>query len=194
MPNTLSACMVIRNEIDRLPPLIKHLRGIVDEIVVVDQQSTDGSLDYAIKYADVTMADVHTGYACSSRRLAEENSHGNWILVVDADEFVTPHFASEIPNLITQEVDGFMCCFAHSNGDPDKGVEYWLGNHEYSKPYIYRLFRRGRAEYHNHLHGGVHIPHNALVKNLFYIGILEVKSSKESIEDIQRYAQLAGDI
>ena len=188
----LSACLVIRNEIKRLPQLITHLRQIVDEIVVVDQDSTDGSLDYATKYADIVVMDDHTGYACSSRRIAEDFANGDWILVIDADEFVTPHFQAEIPNLIKRtDVDGYLCCFAHTNGKADiKNIDKLLSEHEYSKPYIYRLFKKEKAEYFNKLHGGVHIPHNAKVVNLWYIGILEVKSTEESVEDLVRYESI----
>lgn len=185
---SLAANIVVRNEIQRLPILLTHLRDIVDEIVIIDQHSDDGTLQYAIEHADLVLLDEQTGYACSSRQLAMENTNSDWILAIDADEFLSPTFKAEIPNLIQNtEVDGYMTCFAHTDSELDKPIEQLLDQHEYSKLYQYRLFRKNRVSFHNHLHGGIHVPHMAKVINLFYIGILEVKNYSEKLEDIVRY-------
>ena len=71
----------------------------VDEIVVVDQMSTDGTPEIAERLADVFIRDVRHGHAEPSRELAASRSSGDWILILDADERMSDLLKAELPDL-----------------------------------------------------------------------------------------------
>ena len=46
MKNTISACLIIKNEIDNIKGLVSDLRKFCDEIAITDTGSTDGTLEW----------------------------------------------------------------------------------------------------------------------------------------------------
>lgn len=78
--------MIVKNEQPFLDGCLKSLRGLVDEIVIVDTGSTDASVDIArahgariIKYA------WHDDFA-AARNVGLDAAGSDWILYIDADE------------------------------------------------------------------------------------------------------------
>mgnify|MGYP002875874911 CR=1 FL=1 len=86
MSVTISACMIVRDEIDCIEACIDSIAPWVDEVVVVDTGSTDGTWEWvkmrAHKSAQIEWPE-HFGQA---RNASLELATGDWILVVDADE------------------------------------------------------------------------------------------------------------
>jgi GT2 family glycosyltransferase len=82
----VSACMIVKDEIDNLDRCLTALNGVVDEVVVYDTGSTDGS----IELARAAGARVIEGYWDDdfgrARNAALAECKGTWILHVDADE------------------------------------------------------------------------------------------------------------
>lgn len=91
---TISACLITLNEAVHLERVLRTL-DFTDEIVVVDCGSTDGTLEIARR---VTPKVFHHDYAGqgAQRAFAISKATGEWILVVDADEIITPELAGEI--------------------------------------------------------------------------------------------------
>ena len=48
----ISVCMIVKNEEKTLPVCLSSLQGIVDEMIIVDNNSTDESIDIINEYAD----------------------------------------------------------------------------------------------------------------------------------------------
>ncbi len=95
----LAASMVVRNELDRyLPIVLEHLRPFCDQITVLDDGSTDGTLDWLRSQVDAKVMvvgnpggtfDQHEGHvrqALLEATLAREPTH---VLAIDADELVS---------------------------------------------------------------------------------------------------------
>lgn len=82
----LSACLIVKNEESHLDRCLKSLKTLVDEIVVVDTGSTDGTISIAERYGAVIghfdWIDDFSAARNESLRLAT----GDWILWIDADE------------------------------------------------------------------------------------------------------------
>ena len=104
----ISLNVVVFNEEARLEACLMDARDFVDEIVVVDQMSTDGTAEIAQRLADVYVRDVHHGHAEPSRELAASRSSGEWILILDADEQMSDLLKAELRSLVTRDYGYFV--------------------------------------------------------------------------------------
>lgn len=87
---TIALCMIARDEAPVIGRALESVRGFVDEIVVVDTGSRDATPDVARQHG----ARVGTFEWCddfaAARNASLELATGDWILVMDADEVLTP--------------------------------------------------------------------------------------------------------
>ena len=83
---TLSLCLITRNEARNLPACLASVRGLVDEIIVVDTGSTDETVTLARAAGAVVHEMPWPGDFSVARNAAIERATGRWILVLDADE------------------------------------------------------------------------------------------------------------
>jgi len=96
---TLSALIICCNEADRIEDCLRSLHGWVDEIIVFDSGSTDGTLDIVRRYTDKIWKTDWPGY-WPQRNRALQQASGDWVLYIDADERVTPELRQEIDNAL----------------------------------------------------------------------------------------------
>ena len=91
----ISLCMIVKNEEKHLPRCLESVRGLVDEIVVVDT----GSEDNTVSIAESLGAKVHhlpwPGNFSAARNESLKKAGGNWILYLDADEALDPNGISD---------------------------------------------------------------------------------------------------
>jgi tetratricopeptide (TPR) repeat protein len=90
---SLSAAIIVKDEADRLDACLASLRGLVDEIVVVDTGSTDGSVAVAEQHGAVVAHEPWQGDFATARNRSLELVSGDWVLYVDADEQVQGDFS-----------------------------------------------------------------------------------------------------
>lgn len=83
---TISLCMIVRNETDFLQGAVASARPLVDEVVIVDTGSTDGTVEIAWKLADAFAEVSFDGDFSSARNEAIARASCDWILFLDADE------------------------------------------------------------------------------------------------------------
>ncbi|MBW8034158.1 MAG: glycosyltransferase family 2 protein [Planctomycetes bacterium] len=81
----VSLCMIVRNEIAHLETCLDSVEELVDEIVIVDTGSTDGTLDVVRARSDVWDQIEWSGFA-DARNHAQSLATGDIILILDADE------------------------------------------------------------------------------------------------------------
>ena len=82
----LTLCMIVRNERANLPACLESVRGLAEELVVVDTGSVDGTPDLA-RAAGARVLEIPWSDDFSAARNAGlEMATGRWILVLDADE------------------------------------------------------------------------------------------------------------
>jgi glycosyltransferase involved in cell wall biosynthesis len=94
-----SAFMVVRDEALRLPHLLDYHRALgVDRFYVVDNGSTDGTLELVLDQPDCHVFRTDDAFGAASfgmdwvNALVEEYGTGSWCLFIDADELlVYPH-------------------------------------------------------------------------------------------------------
>jgi glycosyltransferase involved in cell wall biosynthesis len=133
----LTALIPCKNERRHLAECISSVRLVADEVLVADSGSTDGSLEIA---RDLGCRVIQREYVNSAnfKNWAIPQARHDWVLVVDADERVTPALANEIRDLLAFE--------PHHDGYQLKRDLFFLGhriNHcGVSDGYLVRLFRR----------------------------------------------------
>lgn len=97
---TVSACLIVKNEEHFLRDCLDSLRGVVDEIVVVDTGSTDRTVEIAeAAGARVFHEKWYNDFAAARNRSLAEAT-GDWILIIDADERLQPGQAEKLRQLI----------------------------------------------------------------------------------------------
>ena len=94
-PNTVSACIVCRNEADRLADCLESVAW-ADEVLVLDLESTDGSAAVARERGASVVVHPPVEIVEPVRNEIAGRASGTWILVVDPDERVSPGLADEL--------------------------------------------------------------------------------------------------
>ena len=84
----LSAAIIVRDEAEHLDGCLSSLRGLVDEIVVVDTGSNDASAAVAARHGAIVAHEPWRGDFATPRNRSLDLASGEWILYVDADERV----------------------------------------------------------------------------------------------------------
>ncbi len=97
----LSVTIITRDEAANLAAALESVSW-ADEIVVVDSESTDATVDIARRYTSKVLVRPWPGYVEQKNRAAAEATH-DWILSLDADERVTPELAAEIQAILRGE-------------------------------------------------------------------------------------------
>jgi glycosyltransferase involved in cell wall biosynthesis len=96
----LSIVIATRNEEVNVGRCLESVKDIAGEIVVVDEYSTDKTVEIAKKYGAKVFAEPHHDIFHITKQIALEKAAGEWILQLDADEVVTPELAREIVSVI----------------------------------------------------------------------------------------------
>ncbi|HLI75469.1 MAG TPA: glycosyltransferase family 2 protein [Acidobacteriaceae bacterium] len=97
---TISVAMIARNEEANLPRTLEGLRW-VDEVVIVDSGSTDRTPEIAREYgAKHSFNRDFRGHA-EQKNVAIRQCTGDWILLLDADEVVSPELAAELQSVLS---------------------------------------------------------------------------------------------
>jgi glycosyltransferase involved in cell wall biosynthesis len=105
----LSICIITKNEEKDLPRCLASIKDLADEIVVVDDGSTDKTIEIAKKYGAKVFERKLDDFA-SQKNFAAEKATGDWIFAIDADEVITPELSKEIKEIVK-----------HTNNEKDLG-------------------------------------------------------------------------
>jgi glycosyltransferase involved in cell wall biosynthesis len=141
----ISACLVVRNEEAVIARCLQSLAGAVDEIVVVhDGACEDRTLEIATEHGARVFQRPLVGHAEAATVFAFEQARGEWILSLDADEYLSEPLRSGIRALVADgSVNGYELLW-----------RMWDGRRYITSdgPYKLALFRRARV----HLLGMIH--------------------------------------
>lgn len=137
----LSLCTIAKNEATSLPKCLGSVRDVVDEMVVLDTGSTDRTPQIAREFG----ARVYNFQWCNdfaaARNEALKYLQGDWILVLDADEELTPEIVPQIKQAILQTNYLVVNLVRHEIGaeqSPYSLVSRLFRNHpavRFSRPY-----------------------------------------------------------
>jgi glycosyltransferase involved in cell wall biosynthesis len=96
--NPLSAVLITRNAAAVLESCLDSL-AFVDEIVIVDSASTDGTRELAARKGARVVQKEWLGFG-RQKQFAVEQAKNDWVLCLDADERVSPQLAASIKSAL----------------------------------------------------------------------------------------------
>lgn len=102
----ISLCMIVKDEAESLPRCLQSVEGAVDEIIVVDTGSSDGTPDIAREWGARVIDFVWQDDFAMARNAGLDAATGHWILFLDADEA-----------LDESDRDKLLVCAQHTNYD-----------------------------------------------------------------------------
>jgi glycosyltransferase involved in cell wall biosynthesis len=157
---TLSVILITRNEEANLADCLSSLEGIAQQIVVVDTDSTDRTLEIAQNHGAVIAQPADWPGFGPQKNRALDLATGDWILSLDADERLTPALKSEILTAIQHSAQ--VDCFAIPR------LSWYCGrfirHSGWSPDYVDRLFKRGTARFSDDLVHERLIPNGQVAK------------------------------
>ncbi len=148
-PVRLSVMLNTYNGGQKLAYCLEAVRW-AEEIVVVDSGSRDGSLELARAYTDRVYINPWPGYR-EQREFGMARCRGQWIWILDQDEYVTPELAERL-----QEICRRTDRYARYNAGWIRRIEHFWGKRvdygNYNPSSQPRLARRGKCRWVGHAH------------------------------------------
>jgi putative colanic acid biosynthesis acetyltransferase WcaF len=166
----LDVLIQTHNEELNLPHTLQSIQGWVNRIFVVDSGSSDRTCEIARKFGAVVVPKAWEGYAKQKNwALDHLPFESPWILILDADESVSPELKEEIVALVSRPVQNVS-----TTGFFINRVTVFMGREirhcAYFPAWNLRLFKAGRARYEErdvHEHMVVQGP-TASLRNLLF--------------------------
>ena len=101
----ISVIVITKDEEKNISDCLKSVEW-VDEVIVVDAESTDKTVEIAKKFTDKVFIKKWEGYV-PQKKYALSLANNKWVLSVDADERITPELKNEILNITSIEITGY---------------------------------------------------------------------------------------
>lgn len=98
--HTVSLCMIVKNEARNIKGALESVKSFVQEIIVVDTGSTDGTKEIAKQFTDKVLDFPWQDDFSAARNFALSQASGKWILFLDGDELVPPETLKHFYQLI----------------------------------------------------------------------------------------------
>ncbi len=98
----ISCIIIAHNERDRIEWPIRSVQGLVDEILVIDSGSTDGTQEFATSLGAKVIFHPFDGFG-PQKRFAEDQASHDIVLNLDADEWLSEPLRTELAVLLTQK-------------------------------------------------------------------------------------------
>ena len=97
----LSVVIITKNEEDNIRECLETVKW-ADEVIIADDFSTDSTLKICREYTDRIFQKKLDGFG-EQKQFGVDKAQGEWILVIDADERLTPELQLEIKEAISKE-------------------------------------------------------------------------------------------
>lgn len=153
----ISAVVITFNEEKNIRDCFESIKW-VDEIIVVDANSTDKTVSICKEYTDKIFVKEWDGYS-AQKNFGIEKAKGDWILSIDADERVTEKLKNEIISTSkSSEFDGYYI--------PRKAffLDRWINHCGWYPDYQLRLFKKEKARFNKRdVHEGVELEPKAKI-------------------------------
>jgi len=169
----ISAVLIVRNEEKNIERCLESIKW-VNEIIIVDQSSTDKTVELAKKYTDKIFITENKLICNPDREYGISKTTNDWILLIEADEVVDENLQKEIISAVNEnKYDIFFI--------PVKTffIGKWIKTCGWWPSYIPRLFRKGCIRFQS----SIHTNGELLSKKVAYLKNPILHYSYNSIDD-----------
>ena len=183
----ISFCIITLNEEENIEALIKNIKPVADEIVLIDSGSEDNTVEIAKRLGAKVWFNQWIDYS-TQKNFAITKAQNDWIFVLDADERLSDKLRENISKLKKQKdisVEGFLI----------NRKAYYLGkyiNHSGWYPDTkVRLFKKGTGTFYGkYVHEGFKFEGKAvkLGGDLIHYSYKDIK---DHIDRIKKYSYLS---
>ena len=106
----ISLCMIVKNEEKNLPRCLDSVKGVVDEMIIVDTGSSDKTKEIASSYGAKVYDFEWMNDFAAARNYGLDKATGKWILVLDADEELENSTKNSLRAILEESsVDAYEC-------------------------------------------------------------------------------------
>ncbi len=145
----LSVVISAFNEQKLIEDCLISVKDLADEIVFIDNTSSDNTVEIAKKYTQKVHIRVNDPVNLNkNKNFGFSKATSDWILSLDADERIPKELASEIKSaILKKDINGYEI--------PRKNIIFgkWIQHSIWWPDYNLRLFRKGRGKFaENHVH------------------------------------------
>jgi len=138
--------MIVRDEARLLPASLEAAKGVWDELVVVDTGSSDQTVQIAEAFGAKVSHFEWAGDFSAARNASLERATGEWILILDADEMMSPQLKQQLKAIKRDRNAGAATVLVRN--------QLAHGHHRLSR--LLRLFRRdGTVRFAHRIHEDV---------------------------------------
>jgi len=143
----ISAVINTRNEEKNLSNAIDSLGRIASEIIVVDMDSEDKTVEVARSLGAKVYKYKNVGYVEPARNFAINKATGEWILLIDADEELSDFLSHKIQKMSEQNIYSFYRF-------PRKNIIFgqWIRHSRWWPDYNIRFFKKGTVVWNEIIH------------------------------------------
>lgn len=147
MASRISVVINAQDVEKNLPRALASIKNIADEIIVIDQGSTDKTSEIAKNFGAKVFSHDKVEYVELARNFAISKAGGEWILILDPDEEVSDGLAKKIKEITKKGgVDYYRI--------PRKNIIFgnWIKHSRWWPDMNIRLFRKGRVSWNEVIH------------------------------------------
>src|SRR5260221_13101582 len=149
----LSIVISVYNNEKLLELTLESVKDIADEIIIVDNTSSDNTVSIAKKYTKHVFIRPNNPMLNVNKNFGFTKATGDWILNLDSDERITSELAKEIKEKIENtDIVGYWI--------PRKNIIFgkWIQNSIWWPDYQLRLFKTGKGKFaKNTVHEPLHV-------------------------------------
>jgi len=186
MTAKLTVLIPCKNERMNIRPCVESVRSIADEILIADSGSTDGTLDIVRSMGGCRIIEREYVHSANFKNWAIPQCQHPWVLIVDADERVTPALGAEIQQTLAaapENIDGYWI------GRRNHFLGYHIAHCGWESDDVLRLFRRDNCRYRERwVHAEIELPKDKAARLDEPFDHFTTWSSDDYWRKINRYA------
>ncbi len=181
LENTISVVINTLNEEANLAQCLDTVKGLADEIVIVDMHSEDKTIEIAKRYNAKVYFHKRLGYADPARNFAFSKATSHWILMLDADERIPKELAHELKRVASVKNSDIKVLYI-----PRKNLWFnrWIEHSLWWPDYHPRFFVKGSLSWPKEVHGHPLVDQK---KSKYLPQEHELAILHHSIDSISRY-------